>query len=342
MNKKSVIFSIALLLLIAVTSPVSALEVIIDANGSMTFYNDGILGDSDEVENKTTTEIEKKSEEMIKRHQKELSEQKTGDAEVIKKRQEKEITQLKKEAEVKRKKTIENAAREKQERPLRVVSPAEEKELRIKRENQELKLEVRDKESGELNEVDEATPDRLRIELMATPREDLSEEQLQEIGNRNAQMRREERKERIGEFVELKRAQNGDDDSLELKSRETVARINQSVEISIDPATNELSVINSKGETIKVVHLPDQAITRLEELGSLENVPGNAEKKLELVTNEDGSVVYKMTVPKRRKFLGLINREVETEVELNDETGLSTETEVKHGGFRGFLDSLTF
>lgn len=339
MNKKSAIFSIALLLIIAVTSPVSALEVIIDSNGNMTFYNDGVLGDSDEVE---TKEVEKKSEEMNKRHQEELREAKKSDSEIVKKRQEKEKEQLKKEAELKRKKTVENSAREKQERPLKVVTPSEEKELRIKRENQEVKLEVRDKESGELNEVEEASPERLKVELLATPREDLSDDQLEEIGNRNAQTRKEERKQRIGEFVELKRAQSGEEDSLELKSRDTVAKIHQSVEISIDPDTNEMSIINPQGETVKVVHLPDQAIARMEELGSLENVPPGIEKKLELVTNEDGSVVYKMTVPKSRKFLGLFNREVETEVELNDETGLSTETEVKHGGFRGFLDSLTF
>lgn len=50
------------------------------------------------------------------------------------------------------------------------------------------------------------------------------------------------------------------------------------------------------------------------------------ERKME--TKADGLVVYKTKAEKVKKILGFINRTVETEVELDDQTGEITEKEV--------------
>lgn len=335
MNKKISLFLFAIVILMLTTTPVSALEVIIDSTGNMTFYNDGVLGDSTD-----DSEFERKSKEMNERHQNELRAAKETEKESITRRQAQEKSQLQRESDQVRKNQITTVSREQNQTPLRVISPAQEKELRIKREENELEVEVTDKELRELNSVEQSNPQRLRVELNAAPRKALTEEQLEEIGNRNAQIRLQERQERIGEKIELRRSTDDPEQPLELESRDVKAKIYHSAQFVIDPETNLVQVIKPNGELATVIHLPDQALERMRELGKIS--PDESGVDLEMVTDEEGKVVYKLKAMQKRKFLGIFNRDVETEIELDDETGLTEETEVERTGFQGFLDRLTF
>lgn len=342
MNKKVILFPAVLVLILATAHPVSALEAIIDSKGTITFYNDGVLGDSIEGEDAVKEqELERKSREMQERHQQELSEQRGSETETLRKQQTLEKSQLQRETEAFRKQQIESATRETNSSAVRRVTSQEEKELRIRQEGDGASMLLRDKNGKEERMTDGTDSGRIRVELLATPRENLTEEQLKEIGSRNAEVRLKERAERIGEKVELRQSEDGVE-GLELKSRDVAAKIANRVELSVDPETNELSIINQNGEVIKVIHLPDQAITRMEELGALDPSQETDSGQLQIDTNSQGQVVYKLIKNNKLKLFGIFNRDVETEVELNDETGLTEENPVQRGGFQGFLDRFTF
>lgn len=334
MNKKNLIIALCITLFLSTSSPVAALEIILDSTGRATFYNDGVLGDSVDDEHEAEEEREQEHEqEREQEHQDESAEKQ--------RQQEYERTKRERELDAQRRKELQESERKNNESPLKVVSPQEKKEIRIRQTDGEYEVRLRDKNGAEQEIEDASRSARLRVELRASSREDLTEEELEEIGGRNAQQKLEERRARIGEKIELKQSEDGTEE-LELKSRDVAARIANRVDISIDPETNELSVINQNGEVIKVIHLPDQAITRMQELGALDPSEETDSGQLEIDTNSEGQVVYKLIKNKKLKLFGLFNREVETEVELNDETGLTEENTVERGGFQGFLDRLSF
>ena len=65
------------------------------------------------------------------------------------------------------------------------------------------------------------------------------------------------------------------------------------------------------------------------------------DEELTLEAKDDGSVVYSKKVKKTKKILGMFNREIETEVELDDQTGQVTEEEVPASSALGrWLNSL--
>lgn len=343
MNRKYFLLVIFAALAMAAAAPARALEIIIDSSGKMTFYNDGVLGDtSDEDIQEEKQMLEMKTDALNEKHRLELRQQKQPQVEETKKRQQMEKQFLQKEADTLKNKEVNASARLRKENALKVVGPQEQRELRLKQEKAGVTVEVREKGEEELEELDEAVPERLRIELPAAP-QGLEGMERAGQGSTSAQLRRAERKERIGEMIEIKKAERGDVESIEIESRKIKAKVNKSAEITIDPETNEVSLVKPSGEVATLSHLPDQAIEQLLAQGVIdpENEDG-ASTNMELVTKEDGSVVYVMTVPKKYKFLGLVNRKVDTEIEFNDETGESTEIKKQQTGFRGWLDSLSF
>jgi regulator of replication initiation timing len=124
-----------------------------------------------------------------------------------------------------------------------------------------------------------------------------------------------------------------------LQSRNVIARL-KGAEFTINESTNTVTVITPSGETRELNHLPDQVVARLIEKKALSETDQVGE--LELRSTDTG-FEYHTTVPRKKKFLGLISRTVESEVIVDDATGDVSE-QVKPGEtpFARFLNSLSF
>lgn len=367
--KKASLFVVTVSILLA-TSPVSALEILIDSSGKTTFYNDGVLGDT--TEEQELEEFEGRSQEMNERHNDEVRAQNERQAsereqELLKKKQEAEKKQLQKEVEQKRTKQLEQRAKEKNETKIKSISPQAEKELKLKQENGKTKIELKEKQkTGGRESVEELETERVRLDLPASVEREMVDEfndQVQAINSEARELRKqegadkqmiqqvrhervkqviEERKQRLTERVEIQQAENSLDNALELRSREVAAEIDDTHELTVDPETNELGLQTENGEVISINHLPDQAKARLKELGKLDEIEDSTTQHFVLTTTPEGKVVYRLVAPKKYKFLGLFDRKIETEITLDDSTGEAEEERVESSGFSAFLDALTF
>jgi len=134
----------------------------------------------------------------------------------------------------------------------------------------------------------------------------------------------EQRQERNEERVEIRnRAEEGQGERFEIQSRNVKAELH-GANFAYDQATGEVLLTTPSGEEHILQHLPDQAIERMTESGFF--VPEEGDVQIETAT--DGTVKYKATGKRNKKFLGLFDRQVSTEVILDDLTGEAMETDI--------------
>lgn len=128
---------------------------------------------------------------------------------------------------------------------------------------------------------------------------------------------------------------------LEITSQGATARL-RGASFIYDPDTNTVLLTTPSGQEKELNHLPDQALERMQQLVTIENTD-QAAPEFVIEENEDGDIVYKSSGVKRRRFLGLFNRNIPTEVTLNDATGEVNEYEYRSPGVLGnLIDALTF
>jgi len=139
----------------------------------------------------------------------------------------------------------------------------------------------------------------------------------------------------------LRARKENSEQELELESREVKARIKQGAEFELNSQTNEVTLITPSEQTHVLNHLPDQAIARMQEAGLFSDVDSDSDL-VSITVNDDSEVIeYRQKVKKTKKFLGLFDRQVESEVILNDSTSEVYE-EPASTGFQLFLDQLSF
>lgn len=318
--------------------PALALDVIVHDNGSVYFYQGEVLGD-DNLE-----EDDEEDEEEL-----EVRENKTEEA----REQEKKNREMeKKRIEIER------------ENPVKIITKSQKSKIQVKTENN--MVQVRMEGKNKLADVIENK--RFRLELPAAEQVE-SEEEVESTDSASVKQSREERQERKEEKFEIQ-SEVADDGSIEFQfeSRDVKAKLH-GAEFTIDPTTNVVTLITPSGTVHHLNHLPDQAInnmiragvisgitepiaTRITDSALLEDATSSSdldtasqsaaledvlESELELEVTDDGSVVYTTTVKKPKKLLGLFRRDVLTKVELNDETGEISESEVQASTLIGQL-----
>lgn len=174
----------------------------------------------------------------------------------------------------------------------------------------------------------------------------LDEEERQEIIEKRkekyeaySQNLKEQRQERVEERVEIRNKFSEEGQEIyEIISRNAKARLS-GADFSYDQETGEVLLTTPSGQEHILQHLPDQAIERMEEQGLFIDT----DQEVEIETTDDGYVRYKAQGKKPKKFLGFFNREIETEVVLDDLTGETTETEVVPDGlFSRMLYNMSF
>ena len=206
---------------------------------------------------------------------------------------------------------------------------------------------IRVKSSGEKTEVElRPTPSRKSTNPIPEVKEKL--ERIEQMESKRVSLEFETR-ERVGEMettsdsdrAMLRARKENSEQELELESREVKARIKQGAEFELNSQTNEVTLITPSGQTHVLNHLPDQAIARMQEAGLFSDVDSDSDL-VSITVNDDSEVIeYRQKVKKTKKFLGLFDRQVESEVILNDSTREVYE-EPASTGFQLFLDQLSF
>lgn len=231
------------------------------------------------------------------------------------------------------------------EKPIKVVPRSNAEQIRVKANKNETEVILeKGKEVTKSERVEIELPAQLR-ENKLERREELSGTQDgTQAGKRKApEQLKEDRKKRSEEQIQLRstKDESTGETVFEFESRLMKAKA-RGAEFVLDPATNNVTVITPNGTQHTLTHLPDQALMQMQAAGLLTTdglVAGDEELTLE--AKDDGSVVYSKKVKKTKKILGMFNREIETEVELDDQTGQVTEEEVPASSALGrWLNSL--
>ncbi|MBP7700604.1 hypothetical protein KA111_00920 [Candidatus Woesebacteria bacterium] len=330
--KKNLLNAFLLVIFFASMIPQAfALELKVSDNGTVYFYNDSVLGDEkeEEQEKESENEVEQKEEE------KETEDEKENEV----------------ENEVEHK---ENEVKEADERKIIRTTVIEDGNIRVGKNDSKIRVDLKKnkqnlkiKESG-FNEVESAELERLKIELPAKQSEKQQKkiearktklEKLNQAQNEMAEKLREERKQRVEEKIELRNKQREDgEQELELETRGISATL-KNADFEYDQETGLLSVTTENGEVHELNHLPDQAIERIME----NRVEDINEDEVEIEVNDDGTTEYKVKATKKTKLFGLIDRNINTQIVLNDNTGEVTETEIENTTALGrLLDRLSF
>lgn len=315
MKKNFLVIILAGLIFGSAFLPAQAFEIVIQPNGTVGFYNSPsttgqVLGEKDE------TSTEKSSTELTEQQRRELR----AKAEVIAR-----------EAAAKRR----EMEQEKQ-KPLRPVLNDKNTEIRVKAEGDKARVFLETKRASESGRPQEPRKEEvksdnkpLRMEIPAQVKvPELKKDEKKEVKTPNMERVLQERNERKDEKLELTSTTDETGEAhLELKSRETNAEV-KNAEVHVNPRTNEISLSSRSGQLQKLNHLPDQALTRIQEHIEQSKATATLEPNVQIETKDDGSVVYSTESIKMKKLFGLFNREVHTKVELNDSTGEVSETEL--------------
>ena len=331
MKKNFFFILLALTLTQLAALPVQALDIIVRSNGSTYIYENKVLGDDSEEEKKM--EESPSGEVKEKRNVEPLRVIPNSSKNQIRIKTEKKDAQVILEREA--------IARKKAEEK-RVINSSTEDSLKSERIRLELPAELKAKEekrTEELKKTQEHTKNEEEDGTQASPA--LESEDRGSV-QRTPQEIREDRRARIEEKIEIRTEQNENgEQEFEFESRAIKAKAN-GVDFIVDPETNNVTVVTPSGEQHVLTHLPDQAVIQFQASGLLDTTAlSQGTEQLEIETKEDGRVVYKTKIQKPKKIFGLIKREVETEVELDDQTGLVSEEEITSDSFFGrLLDSM--
>jgi len=329
---------IAAFLLLITAPQAMALEIQINSQGQIVFYNDAVLGEADERPQKVETPSPNKE---------------TKSAPVLKKINTTEQKRLRIEKGVPNKVEVEKrilpikgsdnkGAFKTQEVTetgrLKVTFPARQNEKEIERrealDTPKPNVEAEDFNAAKLESADQ---DLMEKDLSKT------EAEKNQINAFKAQVKlQRSQRDAESEQVELEAGMLTGDADFNLKSRGVTAKIDGK-QVLFDPSTNQLILIKANGEEKVLTTLPDQALSRMREVGAIspEVTPTEGQPELTLETTADGQVAYStQAVAEKRVFgLGFLKRSIRTKVELNAETGEVAQTPVLSNSAWGrFLD----
>ncbi len=344
MSKTSLLLPLVTLLILLAATPAQALTILIDNQGQMVVQQDQVLGDENESESENETA--KAAAEQQREQEKKQAEQQREQAKTAAERErEQQKTNLERTRE--QNKTNLEQKREAAKK-LRTVNSSEKKQLKVKTDATETEVLIEDTTARENQFTNQEVmrTQRLDIELPAnekpeTELEDESETET-ETSPESETLRkiREDRQQRQDRLQIRTRTTTDGESEVEIESGDSSARL-KSAEFSVNPETNEVTVITPSGQTHTLLHLPDVAIQRMTDAGVVNPSDSQAEAELTVETSADGSVVYKTKAKQVRRILGIVPVEFENEVELDDATSQVTTTPTNESLFMQLLRSIS-
>ena len=155
------------------------------------------------------------------------------------------------------------------------------------------------------------------------------------------QQLQEQKQERAQEMVEVRNRIQNNGQVLELQTRQATALLKDGAEFNLDPETNEITVTTPSGQEHVLNHLPDQAISRMVEVGLLDDADG--EQEIEVEVYDNGDLYYHKPDKIQKRLFGVIPVQIDSELVLNDNTGEVVENEAAPDTiFEQFLNAVSF
>ncbi len=320
MKKTALVVFLSLIMLANLPAAVLALDITITPSGQIEFYQNQVLGDDEEAEDESSTETENDRGDN------------NSAEEQAKKLQERNREAAKKSAEQAR-----ESQKKATEKPFKSVAPSSGQVLKVTPAKEkiqvELKNKVENKNEGEFEKIEMMETERVRLKMSAE-----AQQQREEARTEYHQKLMEARQERAQEMLEIRNRVKEQKQALEIESRNVRARLKEGAQFEVDPTTNELTITTPSGNTHVLQHLPDQVIEKM-----LASGLASASDELEIKTEDDGTVKFAAKAKRQKKLLGLFNREVEMEVEIDDETGDVSATEAQPNSlFEVLLNRMSF
>ncbi|MBP9819893.1 hypothetical protein KBC79_04090 [Candidatus Woesebacteria bacterium] len=263
---------------------------------------------------------------------------------------------------------------DRREKPLRSIPPTANQKLRVKPDGQQVRVELKQPSQNNSDLVESQKTDRLRLELPAHQNEQQQqlelakkramtnsstvEEELKFLKEKNREKKElqeqlppeileqrkrfqekiiEERKERLNEKIEIQNKQTPRGQELDISSRQIKAAL-KNQQVSIDPETNTISIITKDGTERVLTTLPDQAIERIKEKRGLEQLD---EENLE-IREIEGKLEYVARAKKAKRLFGIFQRELDTEVAVNEEGEVTETVQPRSSVIGRFLDQMSF
>lgn len=256
-----------------------------------------------------------------------------------------------------------SAGLERKAEPVR-ITPVKDKEIQIRGnyDKTQVRLKTKTQDVDSTNTTKSAPSEsveasRFRMEFPAKlkdttmekreMRETAVEKATTPEAQRNARLEKtkEDRRERSDETLELESQFKNDRQVFELQSRHVRAQVQSGAEFTLDPETNQVTIVTPSGNEHVLTHLPDQAIERMRAQGLLTGADNQVDKEVEVAveTTEDGKVLYKTNDVITKRLFGVFKRKMRSEIVLDDETGEVTEKPIKQTSLFGkFLDSASY
>lgn len=309
---------IAATLFLLAGQPARGLEIIANQQ-SITFFENGVLGDT------TLTQRPERAQPIDQfnaRNSKIELKPRSGNIEVMVENDVQNKTDNQRLAEP-----------ETEAKRIRAQFPAQATDQQIQ--------EVKNRQTIRLDEFNQRVGDGLTEEALQLRQNSGETDEERTRRNQYQVQLLEDRRNRTDSLEVTSRLNDRGTQELELSSGEATARLREASFV-YDPDTNSVLVTTSSGQEKELNHLPDQALARIQQLVTIENTD-QTRPEFVIEANEDGELLYKSSGIKKRRFLGLFNRNIPTEVTLNDETGAVNEYEYRSPGVLGnLIDALTF
>lgn len=231
MKKLALFTSILTLSMMIVVPQVSALEIKIDSNGVMSFYEDGVLGknsDNDRGQGAAAQAVAKPIRTVAPASGQQLN-LKSADDEV----------------------KVEVAKQGNS-------GFSDSETIDAKRVNVSMPANMQQDGNGTMMIQDRAENGAMNGEVEQT-RNEYQDQLLQQ------------RQERAEEMIQVRSQLQNEGTGFQIQSREITANLKDGAEFTIDPKTNQVIVTTPSGQEHVLYHLPDQAVERMLEAGVIDS-----------------------------------------------------------------------
>lgn len=308
--------------LVLIAAPqAAALEVQISPTGDILFYEDGVLGESTEKNGSTRTY--QPTERYSARSNSQLK-----------------IQALKNSIQV-------GVVEDSETDDIDEVDQREVKRLRAEFPARVTPLQLKDAKETRMMELEDDESFQAELEMREQKMTEKTEQEREQALERVKEHRtdyldslQERRLERTDAIELRNRLNDSGQQELEIESAGQRAAL-RGAEFTYDPDENMITVTTPAGQEKTLNHLPDQAIERMKAIVTI-NTNGADEPELDVEVGQNENLYYRTRYDKTKKFLGVFDRKITTDVVLDDETGQVTEIEQPSRGVLGrFLDVFT-
>lgn len=357
-TKKFVALLFIVVLFTSTRSFVHAVFVDISDTGTVSFYNNSVLGDDDkspEVEREV--EVERKEERKVEEHKNETPSDVVRNEKREQERMEVRLEPISKDATRVEVKKIDDRSgkskvvREREENRVEVQFEDKEGQVRDARRQYESELEQAKQQFANSKDPNkkalfEAKKKELEakleekkqaIEQAQIPRPQNEQEFHAEEENRPLEKpdkveREKNRKENVAKLQDAVRENKRE---IQLKAANgVVARFAQGAQIAVDAETGAVTLTTPNGKEKVLNNFPDDVLERLKEK---KNFEFQNKSEIETKVDDQGDIVHVVkNVEQERKLLWIFNRKVTGEAMVDDATG---EVEFKSGD-SGFFSNL--